>query len=339
MEVDRRRVLARFAVAAGVVAALLYGVGWRRVVQNLASADTALFAYALAISLAGMAVNSEGFRVVLGLRARGTGASLARRANLAGMFVRSVLPAGNVGKGAFVAITVGQSEEVDVSEGVAGAASWEFLNMVASAVVASVGVVGIAIGGGDAGAAPVVLAAFTGVLVLAVVAGAEFARRRERVVDLVLWTSQVVRRTLGRAAPMLDERLTRERVRGTLDGFFESVTDLARDRRRLAVALVAAHLTWLFGALPLFFCLHAVGLPVSLYVVFLAMPLAGFSLAVPVPGGIGPMDAALGCLIAVLTGYPLGALASAVVLFRVATYGTHVVVGGLALWSLDRPLW
>lgn len=338
MEYDRRRVLVRFGVAAGVVAALLYGVGWRRVARNLAAADLGVFLPAVAASVLGMAVASEGVRVVLGLPVRGADAGLARRAALAGMFVRSVLPAGNVGKGAFIAYAVSRGESTDASEGLAGAASWEFLNMVASATVATAGVLGVVAGGGDAGATPVVLAAFTGLLVLTLASGGVVAHRRDRVVDLVLWGSGAVRRVLGGFAPRLDASLSRERVRDTLDAFLGSVGGLARDPRRLAVALAAAHATWLLGALPLYLCLHAVGLPVSPFVVLLAMPLAGFALAVPVPGGLGPMDAALGGLVAVLTGYSLGGLASALVLFRVATYGTQVVVGGAALWSLDATL-
>lgn len=338
MDYDRRHAAARFGVAAVAAAALVYGVGWRRVLDNLSAADLGLFLPAVLASIIGMLVASEGVRIVLGLPATGGDGALARRAALAGMFVRSVLPAGNVGKGAFIAYTVSKGDATSASDGVAGAASWEFLNMVASASVAAVGVIGVVAAGGDTGAAPAVLAGFTGLLVLTLVSGSVLAHRRERVVDAVLWTSGGARRTLGRLAPRLDASLSRERVRDTLDAFLSSVGRLSRDRRRLGVALVAAHLTWLLGAFPLYLCLHAVGLPVSPFVVLLAMPLAGFALAVPVPGGIGPMDAALGGIVAVVTGHPLTALASALVLFRAATYGTQVAVGGLALWSLEDEL-
>lgn len=338
MEFQRRQTAVRFGVAVAVVAALVYGVGWRRVVANLAATDLSLFAPAVAASLAGMLVAAEGVRVAIGVPRRSPDAGLARRAALAGMFVRSVLPAGNVGKGAFVAYTVSRGEATSASQGVAGAASWEFLNMVASAVVASVGVLGVVAAGSDAGTAPVVLAAFGGLLALVVVSGGLAVQRRDLVVDAVLWAAGVGRRTLGRFAPRLDTSLTRERVRATLDVFVGNVGALVEDRRRLAVAVAAAHVTWLLSVVPLYLCLQAVGLTVSPSVVLVAIPLAGFALAVPVPGGLGPMDAALGGIVAVLTGHPLSALASALVLFRVSTYGTQVVVGGVALWRLDAAL-
>ena len=335
MEFERRQTAFRFGVAVLVVAALLYGVGWRRVLDNLRATDLSLFLPAIAASLAGLLVSAEGVRIAIGVPRRSPDASLARHAALAGMFVRSVLPAGNVGKGAFVAYTVSRGESTSASEGIAGAASWEFLNMVASAVVASVGVLGVVAAGRDAGDAPLVLAAFGGLLAIAVVSGSLAVQRRDIVVGLVVWAASVGRRTLGRLAPRLDTSLSRERVRTTLDVFLGNVGALLEDRRRLGLAVLAAHVTWLLGVVPLYLCLHAVGLPVRPAVVLVAMPLAGFALAIPIPGGIGPMDAALGGIVAVLTGYSLGALASALVLFRVATYGTQVLVGGLALWRLQ----
>jgi uncharacterized membrane protein YbhN (UPF0104 family) len=334
VEFKRRHTAVRFAVAAAVVAALVYGVGWQGVLSNLAAADPRLFAGAVAASVAALLVSAEGFRVTVGVSRASPDARLARLAALAGMLIRSVLPAGNVGKGAFVAYTVSRGGTTSASQSVAGAASWEFLNMVASAVVASVGLLGVVAAGRDAGHAPLVLGAFGGLLALAAVSGGLALRRRDLVVDGVLWAARVGRQTLGRLAPRLDASLSRERVRATLDAFLENVGRLLADRRRFAVALVAAHVAWLFGVVPLYLCLAAVGLPVSPPVVLVAVPLAGFALAVPVPGGIGPMDAALGGILAVLTGHSLGALASALVLFRVATFGTEVVVGGLAMWRL-----
>lgn len=335
MEFKRRQAAVRFGVAAVVVAALVYGVGWRRVLSNLSEADLSLFLPAVVASLAGMLVAAEGVRVAIGVSRRSPDASRTRHAALAGMFVRSVLPAGNVGKGAFVAYTVSRGETTSASQGVAGAASWEFLNMLASAGVASVGLLGVVAAGRDTGDAPLVLAAFGALLALAVGSLSFAVQRRDLVVSVVLWAARVGRRTLGRLAPRLDTSLSRERVRATLDVFLGDIGALVEDRRRLVVALLAAHVTWLLGVVPLYLCLEAVGLAVAPSVVLLAMPLAGFALAVPVPGGIGPMDAALGGIVAVLTGYSLSALASALVLFRVATYGTQVAVGGLAMWRLQ----
>lgn len=338
MDYVRRSVAFRFLVAVVIVVALVVGVGWQRVVRNLQTADLAIFAPALAASLVGMFVNAEGLRIVLDLPVRGAGASIARRTWLAATFVRSLIPAGNVGGGAFIAYTVSQSDETDVSAGLAAVASWEFLNLVASTVVASAGVAGVLSRGGDTGGMSVVLAVFASMLVLAVSLLVVVAQRRGQVVGVLLWLADAVRRTVGRFVPHLNDRLTREEVRGSLDRFFESIAALAADRRRLALTLAAAHLGWLINVLPLYFSLHAVGLPVSLYVVMLVMPVAGFALALPVPGGLGPLDAALGGLVAFFTGYPLAALASAVVLFRVATYGLHVAVGGLAMWTLDETV-
>jgi len=324
----------RFGVAAAVVAALVSGVGWQRVAEHLAATDVSLFLPAVAASLVGMVVGAEGLRVAIGVPRRSPDVWVARHAGLAGTFVRSVLPAGGVGKGAFVAYTVGRGESTATSQAVAGVASWELLNLAASAAVAAAGLVGVLAAGRDAGTAPLVVGAFGGVLAAAVAAVSLVVRHREGAVDLVLWAAAGV----DRVAPRVDATLDRERVRSALDDLLGNVGRLARDRRRLAAAVAAAHASWLLAVLALYCCLHAVALPVAPSVPLVALPLSGFARVVPVPGGLGPMDAALGGVVAVLTGYSLGALASALVLFRVATYGTRVAVGGLSLWRLDVAL-
>lgn len=331
MEYDRRRVAVQFAVAIGIAAALLYGVGWERVLANLRGADAGQFAVACTVSLAAMVVGSEGVRLTLDLPVRGSRATVARLAYLGASFIRSFIPAGNVGGSTFVAYAVSRDDD-SVGESVAGVAGWEFLNMVASAVVASVGVVGVATGGGSTGAAPLALAVFAGTLALAAGGLLLVANHRDWVADRVLWAARVGRRVL----PFETATLSRERVHDGLDRFFDAVEEFAADRPRLVLALVLAHLGWLFGCLVLYFCLHAVSLPVAVPVVLLAVPLSGFALAIPIPGGIGPTDAALGGVVAFLTGYGIAALASALVLYRVATYVLHIVVGGAALWLLDR---
>jgi uncharacterized protein (TIRG00374 family) len=336
VEYDVRRTAVRFALGVAIVAALLYGVGWEQVLANLQQTDLVVLAPAFACTLLAMVVGCDGLRIVFGLPFRGATSSLARRAYLSSWFINSVFPGGSVGAGAFVAYTMRRADEDGVGGSVASVASWEFLNMVASAVVATAGVAGVAASGGETGVAPVALAVFVALLAAAGVLVVLFGTRRERVVDVLVWLAGLSQRTLGRAVPALDVAHTREAISGGLDSFFADVEALAADRRRLALALVLAHLGWLFGALPLYFAMHAVGLSVSLAVVLVVIPLSGFAMAVPVPGGLGAMDAALGALVVFFTGYSLGAVASAVVLYRVAKYPLQVLVGGLALWSLSR---
>lgn len=85
MAFQRRRTALRFAVAAVVVAALVYGVGWRRVAENLAATGPVPFLAAVAASLAGMLVAAEGVRVTVGVPRRSPDAVLARLAALAGI--------------------------------------------------------------------------------------------------------------------------------------------------------------------------------------------------------------------------------------------------------------
>jgi uncharacterized protein (TIRG00374 family) len=335
VEYDARRIVGRFALGFGIVAALLYGVGWDEVLANLRRTDLWALAPAFGCTLLALLVGSDGLRIVYGLPSRGSDTSLARRAQLSSSFFSSVLPAGNVGGSAFVVYTMRRVED-GVGGSVAGVASWRFINMVASAIVATAGVVGIAVGGGDTGVAPVVLAVFGTLLVGAGVFFVLLETRREQVLDVLVWVTAFSERAVQFVVPSVSVAATREDVGSGLDRFFAGVEQLTADRRRLLLALLVAHLGWLFGVLPLYFAMCAVGLPVSLSVVLLVVPLSGFLFAIPVPGGLGAIDAALGALLAFFTGHSLGALASVVVLYRVTKYPLQVLVGGLALWSLSR---
>lgn len=321
-------------MAGSAVAGLLYAVGWRQVAAGLASAEPAVVALAVLASLAGTAVSADGVRVAMGVSRVAPDRRLACRAAVGGMFVGAVLPAGGLGKAAFTAYVVGRSDAATTAQAVGGVTGWEVAKMAASATVAVAGVAGVLAAGGAVETAGLVAAAFGGVCVTGVAAGALVVRRRRLVVGLAVWLLAGVARVLpGRWEPP-----PRERVRAGLDAALESVGVLARTPQRLAAVTGAAHAAWLCSALALVLCLHAVGLRVSPAVALVALPVAGFAHAIPVPGGLGPVDAALGGVIAALTGHALATLASALVLFRVATYGTRVVVGGVALWRLRAAL-
>jgi len=62
---------------------------------------------------------------------------------------------------------------------------------------------------------------------------------------------------------------------------------------------------------------------------------SGFARALPLPAGIGPVDAAMGGLLVALTPHSVGQLASAIVLNRAGTLLVQVTIGGAALWTLD----
>lgn len=335
MEFDRRRIAFRLLVAALVAAALVYGVGWEGVLRNLQSADPSLYVFVPIGAFLALFAGAEGTRLALGFPVRSTRASIARRAFLGAAIVRNLLPAGNVGGSGFVAYTVSRHGDVSVSEALAGVTSWEFVMMVASAVVGGLGLAAIAVAGQNPAGVVEVIAGFSVLLGAAVAVMTVLSAYRDWVAGAVASISTATHPVVVRIVPNYGGPVDVASARSGLDEFFSTLGALAEDLPRFAGVLLAAHATWVCWIIPLYASLLAVGIVVSPAIAMVAVTVSGFARAVPLPAGIGPVDAALGGLLVALTPHSLGELASAIVLNRAGTLLVQVTVGGGALWTLD----
>lgn len=335
MDLDRRRIAFRFLVAAAVAAALVYGVGWERVLRNLRDADPVLFAFAPLGAALALFAGAEGARIALGFPVRGQRAMLARRAFVGAAVVRNLLPAGNVGGSGFVAYAVSRHGDVSVSEALAGVTAWEFVMMVASAVVGGLGLVGVTVAGRNPGSVVDAVAAFGVLLGVAVAVVAVLSAYRDWVARSVARVTTFAHPVLARVVPNYGGPVEAADARRGLDEFFATLGALADDPARFGAIVLAAHATWVCWIVPLYASLLAVDVVVSPAVAMVAITVSGFARAVPLPAGIGPVDAALGGLLVALTPYSIGALASALVLNRAGTLLVQVTFGGTALWTLD----
>ncbi|WP_353633298.1 flippase-like domain-containing protein (plasmid) [Halobacterium sp. NMX12-1] len=331
----RRRIVVRFAVAAVVVAALVFGVGWERVLRDVRTADPVVFAFVPVSVFAALLAGAEGVRLALGVPARGGRARVVRRAFFGAAVVRTFLPAGNVGGSGFVVYAVSRHEEITASEAFAAVTSWEFVVMLVAAVVCVLGLAGLPATGRRPFTALEVVAALVVVLAVAAAAVAVLGRSRDRVARGVGGLLAYTHPILVRVVPRYSRPVDADAVRRALDTFYASVRDLASDRHRFALLVCTALTVRLCWILALYASLLAVGVVVSPAAVAVAVVVSGFARIVPLPASVGPVDAALGALLVALTPHLVGELASALVLNRAGTLLVQVLVGGSALWTLD----
>ena len=111
---------------------------------------------------------------------------------------------------------------------------------------------------------------------------------------------------------------------------------IAGDRTTLLVGVGTSALGWLLFASMLWLSLYAVGVIVPFSVPLLVVPLATATNFVPVPGGVGSLDAALVLLLVVTSGIPAPAATAAVIVHRSASVLLPVVVGGTSAAVLRR---
>lgn len=325
---SRRRRAAFVAVALALVGGFLLAVGPRRVVAELAGVEPRWLAAAVLASLASVACWAEAQRALF--RAAGARVPPARflAAYLAGNFVKLSLPAGRMGGPAIMAYALGRETDLAYERSLAATTVGKLVGFPASVVPASAALVTVAAPAATERVVVLVPAlALVAGLVLGV--GAAAAVRPGAARRLVHGVAAAGRATVGRLSGRVAAALAADRIDRALAGVGETLRTMGRDRRSLAVAFALTVAGWVALALALAATLAGLGHPTAVPLALVAVPLASLGNAVPLPAGLGGVDVALGGLVVALVGLDLAAAAAVVLVYRLATDGLLVVLGGL----------
>jgi len=332
---DTRRVGVRFALALAALALVGYVAGADRVFDALAGTDAGYVALAVAASLLSLVCFVETFvHAVSVVEDRGM---RARATYLAGSFARNVLPWGNVASATLVTYAVSRDANTGYERALAAVAADEYVTTATSFVAVAVGAA-FAVSGGTGDLAA--LAATVGVAGLAVVAGV-FAVAHARPRGLVAAVTAVtdrLQRVAVRVSPRAATVLDRENVSARLTGFDHTVRAIAADRVRLAAMLGFCLAGWVALAATLHYAAAAVALAVPVSLALAVVPLAGLAAIVPLPGGIGSVDAALLGLLVLTTGEPTALAAAAALLYRLVGFWLHFAISAVAVAFAPIPL-
>jgi uncharacterized protein (TIRG00374 family) len=147
---------------------------------------------------------------------------------------------------------------------------------------------------------------------------------------LVLITAALVGCALFGLTPR-GRRFYHDKIWGFIRSAGSAVAEVAKSPRHLALTGVGALGGPMVQIVALWLCVHALGgeLPfVQVGAVFLGSHFVAS--AAPVPGGLGALEAALIAGLSAL-GMPVGAAASAVLIYRLLTYWLTIPVGWLSL--------
>ncbi|ESP86963.1 lysylphosphatidylglycerol synthase transmembrane domain-containing protein, partial [Candidatus Halobonum tyrrellensis] len=136
-------------------------------------------------------------------------------------------------------------------------------------------------------------------------------------------------RVTGRVLPVDPSRLA-ARVASFLGG----VERVVGNRRCLATCLGLSAAGWTALVAAFWLSMRAVGHPVSVGLAAFVLPVGLLAVAVPLPGGVGGVEAALVGLLVGAGGLPVGGATAGVVLYRVATYWAPMAVGGVVTAAL-----
>lgn len=326
------RIALSSALAVGLLALLAYAIGWHELLVELRGADPGWLALAVGVSL--LSLVAWGEEVVRLLQSAGgdAGGASARLGYFSGVFGKLIVPGGHIGGMGVVAYVLGEQTAEPFERTLVAVSGAEFLNNIASATLATIGVVYLVVSrgtGGDSGR--VVTAAVIAVVLLVAGLAATYVLlvRFDGAERLLRWVAGVGRRTVGRVSERARSALAEDRVENRLDNLRDTIDAMRSDRRTLLVAAAIGHVGWVCYALPLYFSLQAVGASVSFPIAFFVVPVAGLAGVVSTPGGVGAIEGATVGVLVLLTPVPEEVALAATVLFRAVTYGLTLLATGL----------
>jgi uncharacterized protein (TIRG00374 family) len=322
-----RRLLVVLVVGA-LLGAFLLAVGPQRVLSRLAGAEWRWLAAAAGATLASLLLWSEAQRALF--RAAGATVPPGRflLAYLAGNFAKLTLPGGRVGGPAVMAYAIGRETALPYESDLATASVGKLVGFPASVVAAAAALLTVAAPAATDGTG-LLLAALAGAVALVLAAGTLVAARPGPAVRLGHALAGLGRATLGRLSARARAALAADRVDRAVASVGGTLRELGRDRAALALAFGLTVGGWVAAALALSGTLLALDQPAVPALALLAVPLSSLGNAVPLPAGLGGVDAALGALLVAGLGLDVAVAGAVVLAYRLVSDGLIVVLGGL----------
>ncbi|WP_435175515.1 lysylphosphatidylglycerol synthase transmembrane domain-containing protein [Halorussus sp. AFM4] len=331
--VSARTVLWGFLAAFLALAALAAVVGIDAVVGGLADAEPRATAAALGVAAAWLV--AWGLSLYVALRTLRVDVTPWRSVLVyaSATFFNGLTPFAQVGGEALSAAVIARSTDTEYETGLAAVASVDLVNLAPSPAFALAGLVSLVAAGERS--AELRLAAMTvfGVAMAAVVAGALAWRFRTDVGRSLTRTTvgavAAANRVTGRVLPVDTARLA-----GRVEAFLGGVGRVFGYRRRLVVCLGLSTAGWGCLVLAFWLSLRAVGHPVGGGLAAFVLPVGMLAIAIPLPGGVGGIEAALVGLLVAVGGVPVAGATAGVVLYRGATYWAPLLFGGAVTAAL-----
>ena len=331
--VSLRLVLVGFLAAFAALTLLGAAAGVEHVVDALAAADPRTVGVALGATA--LWLTSWGLSLYVALRTLGVDVTPGRAVLVyaSATFLNGLTPFAQVGGEALSAAVISRSTDAEYETGLAAVTTVDVVNLVPSPALALAGAVSLVAAGAHTSALRSAAFALLGASTALAVAGAltwRFRPRVERsVVHAGVGVAGVANRLAGRTTPVDAARLTRR-----IETFLAGTERVFGRRRRLAVCLGLSAVGWTCLMLAFWLSLRAVGSPTPLALVIFVLPVGMFAIVIPLPGGVGGVEAALVGLLVAVGSVPVADATAGVVLYRAVSYWTPLLFGGAVTAAL-----
>ncbi|MFC4552771.1 MULTISPECIES: lysylphosphatidylglycerol synthase transmembrane domain-containing protein [Halorussus] len=332
--VSARTILVGFLAAAVVLYVLVGVVGVSEVVAALATADRLTVGAVFAVALCWMTAWSYTLYLVFGVLDVSASRRRATLVYLNVLFANQVAPFSVGGGEPIAALFVSRATRANYETALLSVVSTDVINYLPAPAFAFLGVLYVGATTTVGQQLEVVAGTMLGISALLAVGGGLAWRYRRWLEVRAVGALVALQRVTVRVVPSVRLPSPAD-LQARIGTFVDGLERVAADRRVLALGIGSSALGWLLQATALWLSLSAVGAGVRPAIPVLVVSLVTVTDLVPLPGGIGSVDAALVVLLVALTGLPAATATAAALVFRSATLLFPIVLGGATVAALQ----
>jgi uncharacterized protein (TIRG00374 family) len=320
-----------YGITTLIFAGLIYFADLSKFLDALTSAKPIHFTIALIAGLSFFITNAIVWHSFL--HKGGTPVSFWKSLKLfmAGNFMNSVTPLGNLGGEPFMAYVISQNTKANYQEAISSIVSADLVNTLPFITYSAAGILYFLLFGEPTNLI-IRAGAFTVVLI---VVGA--------IIAYLLWfEEEYLEKLLLRILDWIEINIggekyvesAKERLKETIEMFHK----FGEDPKHLFKASLIGHVSVITQIICLYFVLLSLNIDPLLAPITLTVILSGLATFTPTPGGSGTFEAAFAGLIVFLMPVEFGTALAATVLFRLTTYWPGIPLGYIALLSLGQEV-
>ncbi|ELY42472.1 lysylphosphatidylglycerol synthase transmembrane domain-containing protein [Natronorubrum sulfidifaciens] len=335
----KRRIVLGFSFALLLLLVLIAVIGSREIVAELSKASPRVLSLAFLSGLGALLFRGLVWERFIGVVDETMPRRQIIQIFLTVMFVKYATPYGQLATEPFAAYLVSRDSEMAYEGSLASILSADLLNYIPYYTFGFLALGVLAVDDISGTDMQTQIVAFTGLFVVIVSVVYVAVRRSAVVYRLVLASTGLCRRVVGRVTTRFDEQLSPTAVRSRLDGFYTTVGTITADRRTLVFTAVYAHLGMVCLMLPVYIGALALGYQLALPVVALVVALGKLGAIVPAPGGTGGVEVIVTAGLTTLGGLEPAAAVTIALIYRASTYWLTLGIGGLSTAKLlvGRP--
>lgn len=329
MGTSRVKRAAWFGVSTVILVAMVLFADVNKVLEVLRAAELRYFALALVFGLSTFLVFAFTWFRCFGMVGEDVNYIQSLRIYLAGEFLNSVTPIGQLGGEPFMAYVIRENSDMRYEEALSTVLSADIINAIPMITFVLAGFAYLVASGPVDG---FVIRAAGAVLIAAAIGSTLVYTlwfRSEKLENFIVSIFEKITSVLGRG----EEHL--ESVEGRMASVRQTLERIGTDKSSLLSTALIAHLFFVSGLASLYFVMLALGVEIGLTSLVFVIAFSGASNFIPTPGGAGAFEFAMAVLLVTFAEVGLPVATAAAILYRAASYWPIMIIGYLSLLSLE----